>query len=67
MGYSKELLPQLWSEDGGENMRAINGFAVLCALGLLGGDAIVGASIGKVAFHVALLVVNLVFYVTEER
>lgn len=48
-------------------MRSINGFAVLCALGLLGGDAIVGASIGKVAFHVALLAVNLVFYMAEER
>ena len=48
-------------------MRVWCGFATLCAIGLLGGDAIVGASIGKVAFHVALLVVNLVFYVTEER
>ena len=48
-------------------MRAINGFAVLCAIGLLGGDVIVGASIGKVAFHVALLAVNLVFYMAEER
>ena len=47
-------------------MRAINGFAVLCALGLLGGDAIVGASIGKVAFHVALLIVNFVCYLGEE-
>lgn len=48
-------------------MRAINGFAVLCALGLLGGDAMAGASVGKVAFHVALLAVNLVFYMAEER
>ena len=48
-------------------MRALNGFAVLCAIGLLGGDTIVGASIGKVAFHVALLAVNLVFYMAEER
>ena len=47
-------------------MRSINGFAVLCALGLLGGDAIVGASIGKIAFHVALLIVNLAFYLSEE-
>ena len=47
-------------------MKAINGFAVLCALGLLGGDAMAGASIGKVAFHFALLVVNLVFYMTGE-
>ena len=46
-------------------MRAINGFAVLCALGLLGGDAMAGASIGKVAFHVALLIVNLVCYLRE--
>lgn len=52
---------------GGDNMRAINGFAVLCAIGLLGGDVIVGAPIGKVAFHVALLAVNLVFYMAEER
>lgn len=43
-------------------MRAWSGFATLCAIGLLGGDAIVGASIGKVAFHVALLIVNLVCY-----
>ena len=50
----------------GDNMRAINGFAVLCAIGLLGGDAIVGAPIGKVAFHVVLLAV-LVFYMAEER
>ena len=48
-------------------MRAWCGFATLCAIGLLGGDAMAGASIGKVAFHVALLLVNLVFYVTEER
>ena len=48
-------------------MRTINGFAALSALALLGGDAMAGASIGKVAFHVVLLVVNLVFYVTEER
>jgi hypothetical protein len=48
-------------------MRAMNGFAVLCALGLLGGDAMTGASIGKVAFHFALLVVNFVFYMAEER
>lgn len=48
-------------------MKALNGFAVLCALGLLGGDAIVGASIGKVAFHFTLLVVNLVCYMAEER
>lgn len=47
---------------GGDNMRAINGFAVLCALGLLGGDAIVGASISKIIYHFALLIVNLVFY-----
>ena len=48
-------------------MRALNGLAVLCALGLLGGDAIVGASIGKVAFHFALLAVNFVFFMAEER
>jgi hypothetical protein len=48
-------------------MRTMNGFAVLCALALLGGDAMAGASIGKVAFHFALLVVNLVFYMAEER
>lgn len=48
-------------------MRAWSGFATLCAIGLLGGDAIVGAPIGKVVFHVALLAVNLVFYMTEER
>lgn len=48
-------------------MKAINGFGVLCALALLGGDAMAGASIGKVAFHVALLAVNLVFFMTEER
>lgn len=47
-------------------MRAWNGFATLCALGLLAGDAIVGASISKVAFHFALLVVNFIFYMTEE-
>ena len=46
-------------------MRAWNGFAVLCALGLLGGDAMAGASIGKVAFHVALLIVNLACYLRE--
>ena len=51
----------------GDNMRAWSGFATLCAIGLLGGDAIVGASIGKVAFHFALLAVNLVFYMTDER
>jgi hypothetical protein len=54
-------------ERRGDNMRSINGFAVLCAIGLLGGDAMAGASIGKVAFHFALLVVNLVFYMAEER
>lgn len=54
-------------EQEGDNMRALNGFGVLCAIALLGGDAMAGASIGKVAFHVALLVVNLVFYMTEER
>ena len=47
---------------GGDNMRTLNGFAVLCALGLLGGDAIVGASISKIIYHFALLIVNLVFY-----
>ena len=52
---------------GGDNMRAINGFAVLCALGLLCGDAIVDASIGKIAFHFALLVGNLLFYMVGER
>ena len=46
-------------------MRAWCGFATLCAIGLLGGDAIVGASIGKVAFHVALLIVNLACYLRE--
>lgn len=46
-------------------MRAVNGFAALSALALLGGDAIVGASIGKVALHVALLIVNLVCYLRE--
>ena len=50
---------------GGDNMRAWCGFATLCAIGLLGGDAIVGASIGKVSFHVALLIVNLVCYLRE--
>lgn len=54
-------------QEGGDNMRAWCGFTTLCAIGLLGGDAIVGASIGKVAFHVALLAVNLVFYMTGER
>jgi len=48
-------------------MSAINGFAVLCALGLLARDAVAGLSIGVVAFDFALLVVNLVFYVTGER
>ena len=48
-------------------MKAMNGFAVLCAIGLLGGDAMAGASIGKVAFHVAILAVNLVFYMTGEE
>lgn len=48
-------------------MRAWCGFATLCAIVLFGGDVIFGASIGKVAFHVALLAVNLVFYMTEER
>ena len=48
-------------------MRAWSGVATLCAIVLLGGDAIVGASIGKVAFHFALLVINLVFYMTGEE
>lgn len=48
-------------------MRTINGFAALSALALLGGDAMAGASIGKVALHIALLVINLVFYMAEER
>ena len=52
-------------DERGDNMRAWSGFATLCAIGLLGGDAIVGASIGKVAFHVALLIVNLVCYLRE--
>lgn len=52
-------------EERGDNMRAWCGFATLCAIGLLGGDVIVGASIGKVAFHVALLIVNLVCYLRE--
>ena len=46
-------------------MKAWCGFATLCAIWLLGGDAIVGASIGKVAFHVALLIVSLVCYLGE--
>ena len=59
----KRLLPELRSgHERGDGMRAWCGFATLCAIGLLGGDAIVGASIGKVAFHVALLIVNLVCY-----
>ena len=53
-------------EQESDNMRAWNGFATLCAIGLLGGDAIVGASIGKVAFHAALLIVNLVCYLMSE-
>ena len=48
-------------------MRSINGFACLCAIGLLARDAVAGLSIGVVAFDFALLVVNLVFYVTEKR
>lgn len=48
-------------------MKALSGFATLCAIGLLGGDAIVGASISKIVFHFALLIVNLVFYMAEER
>lgn len=47
-------------------MRAWCGFATLCAIGLFGGDVIFGASIGKVAFHVALLIVNLVCYLMSE-
>ena len=48
-------------------MRLLNGFAVLCAIGLLARDAVASSSIGVVAFDFALLVVNLVFYVTTER
>ena len=48
-------------------MRTLNGFATLCAIGLLGGDIIVGASISKIIFHFALLIVNLVFYMEGER
>ena len=48
-------------------MKAINGFAVLCAIGLLARDAIADSSIAVVAFDFALLVVNLVFYVTGDR
>ena len=48
-------------------MRKLNGFAALYAIGLLGGDVIVGASIGKIAFHFALLVGNLLFYMVGER
>ena len=47
-------------------MRTLNGFATLCAIGLLGGDVIVGASISKIIFHFALLIVNLVFYMEGE-
>ena len=62
-----EFLPELRSGyERGDNMRAWCGFATLCAIGLLGGDAIVGASIGKIAFHIALLIVNLVCYLREE-
>ena len=46
-------------------MKAINGIGMLCALGLLCGDAIADASISKVVFHFALLAVNLVFYMAE--
>lgn len=48
-------------------MRTLNGFATLCAIGLLGGDAAGGAPISKIAFHFALLIVNLVFYIEGER
>lgn len=48
-------------------MRTLNGFATLCAIGLLGVDVLVGASIGKIIFHFALLIVNLVFYIEGER
>ena len=48
-------------------MRAWCGFAVLCAIGLLARDAIADSSIAVVAFDFALLIVNLVFYVTDER
>ena len=51
----------------GENMRAINGFAVLCAMGLLARDAMADSSIAVVAFDFAILIVNLVFYMTDER
>ena len=43
-------------------MRTLNGFAVLCALGLLGSDVNVGASTSKIIFHFSLMIVNLVFY-----
>lgn len=48
-------------------MRTLNGFATLCAIGLLGVDVLVGASIGKIIFHFSLLIVNLVFYIEGER
>ena len=48
-------------------MKAINGFAVLCAIGLLARDAMTDSSIAVVAFDFALLIVNLVFYVTWDR
>ena len=51
----------------GDLMRTLNGFAMLCAMGLLCGDAVVGAPISKIAFHFALLIVNLVFYIEGER
>ena len=63
-----KLLPELWSGyERGDKMRTLNGFATLCAIGLLGGDVIVGASISKIIFHFALLIVNLVFYMEGER
>lgn len=48
-------------------MRTLNGFAALCGMVLLGRDVLVGASIGKIIFHFALLIVNLVFYIEGER
>lgn len=48
-------------------MRVLNGFATLCAIGLLYSDVIADASISKIVFHFALLIMNLIFYMDGER
>lgn len=44
-----------------------NGIASLICIGLLSGDVITGASVGKVVFHALLLFINSVLWLGGEE